>query len=656
MNAQITSTPTKADHAVWDLAQENTIQILKRHGNIVSRPQWQELHKVLESFVYTIALPGQRRRLAFPLPCGAGKTTAVRGFCKAIYELRRPYKIVICAEKIEALCELKQNLVGEDGIPESLISLLHSYDHDPDFNVENPKPNTASEPSDSDELDDLRQFVLLSHSKLHHGFNKMPYDLLIYDESLILGEGSTIRFGELLGEIGKFTGRVDGLEHQATQHQKALAEWLGSARELLLAASSDDLLEFPQLPITIEEVRKADRAINGRESLLRNFIGLAHDGHDMRLMKEEAQGSSIITVRQTIPDDMHNLAILDASYNIRKLMSYDKTIEAVSSFQSIKDHSDVTVYLTKANAGRTSIMAGLQGGGDTKLFHEVAERTARLLKAGRKVLVFTFKDNGPIKPITKLKELIRYYLGGTDPDMLSTGGDLNFLTWGCETATNGYSHCDAVIFAGLLTLPNAAVAGKVFAHARDINLELTSEEFNEVVQSEKVHSLYQALSRGSCRVMMNGKAKKMDAYIFSHDYIALKKALGVAMPGVRFVDYQPKHLKTKTTKKDEAKIVFTKVLDGYKGATLSIKQLYGHAPKIGTDTKKTALDELLEDVLVFDWKREGRSLIRLESSPVNQPATSNQDSRVFPIREEEPPPLLSKLRPTPEQGEHSTLV
>lgn len=656
MNTPALSTQSEADHAVWDLAQKYTIQILEHHDNIVSGPQRTELHKVLGNFVYTIAHPEQKRRRAFPLPCGAGKTTAVRGFCKAIYELHRTYKIVICAEKVEALCELKRDLVNEDGIPDSLISLLHSYDHDPDFNVENPKPNTASEPSDSEALDDLRQIVLLSHSRLHQGFNKMPYDLLIYDESLVLGEGSTIYFSELLGEIGKFTGRVEGREHQATQHQKALAEWLGTARKLLLAASSDDLLEFPPLPITMEEARQADRAIHGYEGLLRNFIGLAHDGHDMRLMKEKAQGSSIITVRQTIPDDMHNIAILDASYNIRKLMSYDKTIKAVSSFQSIKDHSDVTVYLTKANAGRTNIMAGLQGGGDTKLFHEVADLTARLLKAGRKVLVFTFKDNGPIKPITKLKESIRYYLGGTDPDMLSTGGELKFLTWGYETATNGYSHCDVVIFAGLLTLPNAAVAGKVFAHARDINLELTSEELNEVVQSEKVHSLYQALSRGSCRIMEKGKARRMDAYVFSHDFIALRKALGVAMPGVKFVDYQPKHLKTKTTKKDEAKIVFTEALDEYKGDTISVKQLYGHAPNIGTDTKKAALNELLDDVLVFDWKREGRSLVRLGNSGVNLSATSNQDSGVFLIREEEPPPLLSKLRSTPGQGEHSALV
>jgi len=176
-----------ADLDVLDAAYAHTIQILEKHGNIVSGPQATELHKVVGTFVFTIALPEQKRRSAFPLPCGAGKTTAVRGFIKAINELGRNYKIVVCAEKIEALCELKRDLIDEDGVPRNKISLLHSYEHDSDFNIESPKGGTASEPSDSDELDDLRQFVLLSHSKLHNGFNQIPHDLLIYDESLVLG-------------------------------------------------------------------------------------------------------------------------------------------------------------------------------------------------------------------------------------------------------------------------------------------------------------------------------------------------------------------------------------------------------------------------------------------------------------------------------------
>ena len=116
-----------ADREAWGIAFDYTINTLEQHGNVVSSAQRSELHKILRSFVYTIALPEQKRRTAFPLPCGAGKTTAVRGLIRAIHELGRTYKIVVCAEKIEALCELVRDLVNEDGVPRDTISLLHSY-------------------------------------------------------------------------------------------------------------------------------------------------------------------------------------------------------------------------------------------------------------------------------------------------------------------------------------------------------------------------------------------------------------------------------------------------------------------------------------------------------------------------------------------------
>jgi hypothetical protein len=600
-----------ADREASGIAFDYTINTLEQHGNVVSSAQRTELHKILRSFVYTIALPEQKRRTAFPLPCGAGKTTAVRGLIRAIHELGRTYKIVVCAEKIEALCELVRDLVNEDGVPRDTISLLHSYQHDPDFDFENPKDSTASEPADSDELEELRQFVLLSHSKLHHGYNRMPYDLLIYDESLVLGQASTLDFEELFVEIHTYMCRIKLRTNLATENQKRLNAWLVSAEQILFQAQDNDLLDLPPLPISIEEARAADKSIHGHNNLLRTFLGFVHDQYALRVMREQNQGSAIITIQQTIPNHMHNIAILDASYNIRRVMQYDHTIKAMPVAANIKDHSDVTIHIAKAKTGRKSIFAGLQSGGDDKLFHETSELAAKHCRNGRNVLVFTFKDTGSWRPISRLRELIRHYLDGVDPGMLSTGGSVNFLTWGYETALNKFSHCDVVIFAGLLTLPHAAVAGRIFAHARDINLELSTEELNEAVQSERVHSLYQALSRGSCRVMENGKARKMDAYVFSYAHLALRDTLKMAMPGVNFVDYQGRHLKTTTTKKEQCKKLFHSHLSSFNGNKLSTKKLYELEPGASTDTKNDALNELLDETLTFTWEKRDRSLLRI---------------------------------------------
>ena len=66
MSTPALSTQSEADHAIWEKAHENTIKILEQHGNIVSKLQNDELHKVLGTFVYTIAHPEQKRRRAFP--------------------------------------------------------------------------------------------------------------------------------------------------------------------------------------------------------------------------------------------------------------------------------------------------------------------------------------------------------------------------------------------------------------------------------------------------------------------------------------------------------------------------------------------------------------------------------------------------------------
>jgi hypothetical protein len=414
-----------------------------------------------------------------------------------------------------------------------------------------------------------------------------------------------------MGAIGKFTHTVEGAMDKASTRQQELSKWLKVVKPKLMKANDNEILQLPKLPISMEAVRKADRAINGYDDTLRKFIGRVHDNYEMRMLKEPSQGTAIVTIRQTIPDDMHNLAILDASYNIRKLMAFDDTIKAVPQFTNIKDHSDVTIHVAKAKSGRKAIFAGLAPDGDDRLFREAADLTAKHLKQGRNVLIFTFKDDGPLSPISTLRELIREYLDGIDPSMLRNGSKLHFLTWGYETALNRYSHCDAVVFAGLLTLPHRAVAASVFAHSRNIKQELSSEELNEVVQSEKVHSLYQALSRGSCRIMKNGKAVAMDAYVFSTDHVALQEALKTAMPGVKFVNFRTNHLKVKETKKDQCKLAFYNFLNEFEGNKVSTKAIYATVSNVSVDTKKMALEELLDDALAFEWQRQGRSVVRI---------------------------------------------
>lgn len=596
------------------LAHKYTIKILEKHGNEVSDAHSEELHIIADAAAGMIA--GVERdtegpiRKASALPCGAGKTTTVRGLIKATHELNRPYRIVVCAEKVDALCELFRDLTGEDGVPREKVSLFHTYALDPNFDLESPRNKTASEAAD-DWDGEHAQFVLLTHQKLRHGHEKLEYDILIYDETLLLGVADTLERGHLAGELNYFATRVKEKERRATDDQKALAQWCTqAANQLLSGADADDLLVFDALPIDITAAKGADQAIHGDDKTLRKLFNMVHESAEIRLIIDCNQGAALVTYQETIPDSLSKILILDASHRIRTVTSYDPRVEVIGTGTNIKDHSDVNIHICKASAGKRHIMRSLTAKKQLQLFDEVADLTVRKLQQGKKVLIFTFKDNNSARPVSRLKELVTNELGKS-PDMLSNGSSLNFLTWGSETATNNRSDCDTVIFAGLYTLPSAAVAGRIFAQSRDIRTPLTGSELASVVASERIHSLYQGVSRGSCRTMRDGNAKAMDAYVFTPEPRSIKKSLGQVMGGVQFREYKPKYLKTGYSKKDQAKERLQSHLENTGLDEISIVMLFRMAANdIGKDTRQEALKEVLQDELALEWVREGRSLKR----------------------------------------------
>src|SRR5260370_41015139 len=56
------------------------------------------------------------------------------------------------------------------------------------------------------------------------------------------------------------------------------------------------------------------------------------------------------------------------------------------------------------------------------------------------------------------------------------------------------------------------------------------------------HCVYQALSRGSCRMIVNGEAMPMKAWIIHHDD-TLETTIRAAMPGVRWGEWRPRFVK-----------------------------------------------------------------------------------------------------------------
>ena len=82
-----------------------------------------------------------------------------------------------------------------------------------------------------------------------------------------------------------------------------------------------------------------------------------------------------------------------------------------------------------------------------------------------------------------------------------------FLTHGNETSLNGLSYCTNVIMVGVLHLKPDTIDGLIIGQRDNLTHEQNLEERKRVDTSEKVHKVYQALSRGSCRSVNNGRSE-----------------------------------------------------------------------------------------------------------------------------------------------------
>jgi len=109
-------------------------------------------------------------------------------------------------------------------------------------------------------------------------------------------------------------------------------------------------------------------------------------------------------------------------------------------------------------------------------------------------------------------------------------------------------------------------------------------------------------------VMNNGKANAMDEYIFCHDHLALKRALSVAMPGVEFSNYKPVHLDQRVFKKDQCKDIIHEVVGSSEEDRISVKTINASLEGFNPSTKREALNELLADAFLYDWKKKGNEV------------------------------------------------
>lgn len=619
------------DYALTLDAFKRVCTNLTAYGNTLSEQHRAALMELVGMFTL-MALGRQRGRFAFPLPTGMGKTQSVIAWLAALVASgRADLSVAVAATKIEHLCEMRRALLA-NGVPEDRLGLLHSLRYDPakvsdDGTAED---GYASWPSDGDAAAD-RQILLVTHQRVKGGcldrFNTYrdgPRSLLIWDESLIASESEALDLTVIRAEVGHLSAFL-GPDSEAIRffRRVLLAVETESARQ-----SAGGTPERVPIPVLTEDERGAIReSFRHRDGIgYASLAALVDHATEHFSFTHTGQGQGLLRYEILIPRELQSVAVLDASYPIRRLEQLDSSIKACGQHAvGIKTYEDVTIHHLRRATGRDALRrsAGLQRRDERVLNLDVCRMVSRL-PHDEGVVVFTYKDRLPRQRQRGQKGV----LDRLKEDMVEEGIDLDarvldvhdgrskprfvFLTFGSETASSTFRYCKHVVFFGVLRRKQLDLAAAIRGQSDDPTRPIPRSELVECESSEMAHALYQGACRGACRMVTNGRANRMDVWVVMRDLRPLE-IMAQAMPGVQIEEWDESPPKLGRTAALAATVrAFLLGLDSSVSSLSSVrlkKELALHG--MADDTFRSVIEKAVAGT---EWARSARSVVR--STPV----------------------------------------
>lgn len=556
-----------------DRAHAILMREMESFGNRMSIEHKVALHNL--EYAYTDTIIGMNQgRVAWPMSVGGGKTESVAALAAAAAELGEDISLLVSQNTIEALCKLKRRMIAL-GVPSQSIGLVHSKLYDPERaedarNPELPTTNYASEPSITDSPSNYR-FLLASHEMLKtrediHELNRFggaERDLVIWDESLLKSRGRTLDILQLKSAVGAAAPYIEQCSNDDAHAAFKFIRYCVDELEAELEAQLDDsrpaqplrLPEKVETTITAWEVALSASVSNADVvQTLKSFLSITQ--YTIRVVK--LQRGAVIQYDLLIPSTLKRIVVLDASYNIRELVStFDHEIEVIDSYANVKDFSTVTVNQLWHGGGRSSIDPALRKR-NSPLLRAIVERI-ETYDADKGVIVFSYKPRPQEerKGIASHAELIQQALvkAGVDIDAKLANGKPRFvwLTWGQELGLSNFSYCEHVMHVGIYRQSRHSLALSIAGQLDDLTAPEAgdSSAVRAVELSEVFHALYQAAGRGHCRQTILGHAGNMQL-----DWIGLESFpehyWSEALPGARLGQWTSKHVTDARVTQDSA--------------------------------------------------------------------------------------------------------
>ena len=615
--------PTTGLHArapeLTILAHKLVLQALHKHKNGISPDHSFALRQLVSGFTDQ-GLGINKGRIAYALPCGAGKTLSVVAWIAAQYQLGLGLSIAVSAQQIEALCSIKFCLI-EAGVSEHLIGIRHTK------GIQAKYPDTG---------DDDRPIMLGSHARIRGAeempafcrYKGAPRDLLIWDESLISADTTVLELSyteTALMHCAKGASRpllqAILIRWRAEVQEEKEAQALGKAPRILkLLSESESKAALAQIGhpyCTTSDEHKLFEAAKKALRLMAHPVSLLDVGSG-------DTGLGLMRYQIMVDPELENIAVLDASFAVRELCKADPTIRdgTTRAMLSFKSYEHVMVKHSLVPSGRCQF-AGSKT--DRLQALQVAVKSIFSIPKDEHILIFTYKEERVADLIALLKEELQ--LEGIDSEEVLPSGRkrIAFSTWGKHTTDNSYSYCQHVVLLGVLRMPRLQLGAAMAGQKDDYSYRLSGKELMTVEHSELVSNILQAANRGCCRLAnAEGKANGMTIHLLTKEK-QLQPLLEKVMHGLQWktitVDTESEDKPLTKTRQAAQQIVNYVESLPEEVLKVSLKMIYAHTQiTLRKDAKAEAVNVALIKLHLnarrtgqLTWGRENLSLIRRQS-------------------------------------------
>ena len=362
-------------------------------------------------------------------------------------------------------------------------------------------------------------------SELH--YLGRPREVRLWDEAILPGDTLTVS-RDIIGSL---------IERLRMSYPKLTAVLDDLFSTTLREAADGDTVELPDVEVfggvSINDVLRliedwsADKisAVSTLWLLFGKTVTVRRDAPSEYIGGK--RGQTLLDYRDTLPDDIKPLLVLDASARVRTVYKFwEDRRGGLERLPAAPKHYDkLTIHVWSQSGGKSAFR---------KYGAELTDAVTKTVntKPDEEWLIVYHKNLG--KNAVDVPEAVRASLTGDH-------SRVHFLNWGAHDATNEYKHVRNVILAGTLFYPTSRneSLGRLASGHPSSKGSFSETDLHDVVLGEHRHLILQALCRGDVRRCEGDQCPKTDAYIIASSRSGIKQSLPGIFPGASVKRWRP---------------------------------------------------------------------------------------------------------------------